>query len=73
MVTDSTSYKFLETDSGKVNNKATSRASQTYAANHAATGGTQFDYPKTLKAVLLFIQPFDLSGLFPPCVVFHVA
>jgi hypothetical protein len=55
MVTDGTSYKFLETDSGKVNNKATSRASQTYAANHAATGGTQFDYPKTLKAVLLFI------------------
>jgi hypothetical protein len=36
-------------------------------------GGPQCDYPKTLKAVLLFIKMFVLAGLSPPCVVFHIA
>jgi hypothetical protein len=48
--------------SGKVNNKATGRASQTYAANPAAARGPQFDSPKTIKAMLLFIQLFVLTA-----------
>jgi hypothetical protein len=46
-------------------------ASQTYTANPAAAGGPQFDYPKALKAVLLFIQLFVLTGLSSPRVVSH--
>jgi hypothetical protein len=34
-----------------------SRAGRTYTANLAAAGGPQFDYPKTLNAMLLFITP----------------
>jgi hypothetical protein len=50
---------FQEQNNGKLSNKATGRAGQTYTANPAATEGSQFDYPKTLKAVLLFIQLFQ--------------
>jgi hypothetical protein len=50
---------FQKQNNGKLSNKATSRAGQTYTANSAATECPQFDYPKTLKAMLLFMQLFQ--------------
>jgi hypothetical protein len=46
----------------------------TYTGNTAAAttlwnGGPQFDYPKTLRAMLLYIKLSVLTRLSPPCVV----
>jgi hypothetical protein len=35
--------------------------------------GSHFDYHKTLKAIILFVQLFVLKWLSPPCDVFHAA
>jgi hypothetical protein len=50
MVADGSSYKFSETKSRKVNNKATGSAGRIYTANPAAAEGPQFDYPKAFCA-----------------------